>query len=431
MIIGVAIILVFLVFALLMYLNKLPALIALPLMAVSIALAAGISVPEVLTAIVAQGSYRLAVPIVTVIFGAILAQFIEDTGIARTIIRSASEFASDRPFVLLTLLTIVIAALFSVLGGLGAVIMIATIVFPIMLSLGIPRIVAACSFLIGMSLGGIFNLVNWQLYISVLGLSSSEVLSYALYFAPFMFIGALAFIIIELSRGGVDQLHAKKMVKKEVSEPWYSLFTPIIPIVLVFGFSIYNLVIRPPQPFEFPIIPAIIIGLLFGILTVRKKKIGRVQMLAKASIEGVSKVGPAILLLIGIGMILTATTHPKVAWSVAPLLLNVLHNNPIYYVAFFGLLAPLALYRGPLNIWGLGTGFIGLLLATKALPVLAIMAAFLSVGQIQGVCDPTNTHNIWIANYLGVSTQKILRKTIPYIWIVALVGLIIAGIRYF
>ena len=79
----------------------------------------------------------------------------------------------------------------------------------------------------------------------------------------------------------------------------------------------------------------------------------------------------------------------------------------------------------------MGTGFIGLLLATRSLPALAIMAAFMSVGQIQGVCDPTNTHNVWIANYLNVTTQKILKKTIPYIWIVAIIGLIVAGIRYF
>ena len=63
--------------------------------------------------------------------------------------------------------------------------------------------------------------------------------------------------------------------------------------------------------------------------------------------------------------------------------------------------------------------------------LLAIMAAFMSVGQIQGVCDPTNTHNVWVANYLDITTQKILRRTIPYIWTVALIGLIIAGVRYF
>jgi hypothetical protein len=53
----------------------------------------------------------------------------------------------------------------------------------------------------------------------------------------------------------------------------------------------------------------------------------------------------------------------------------------------------------------------------------AIMGMLMSVGQIQGVCDPTNTQNIWIATYLGVDTQAILRKTIGYAWLAVILGL--------
>lgn len=55
------------------------------------------------------------------------------------------------------------------------------------------------------------------------------------------------------------------------------------------------------------------------------------------------------------------------------------------------------------------------------------MAALLSVGQIQGVCDPTNAHNVWIANYVGTDVQQILRRTIVYVWVAAAVGLVIAA----
>jgi hypothetical protein len=49
------------------------------------------------------------------------------------------------------------------------------------------------------------------------------------------------------------------------------------------------------------------------------------------------------------------------------------------------------------------------------------------VGQIQGVCDPTNTHNVWIANYVGSDVQKILRRTLGYVWAAAAVGLIVGA----
>jgi C4-dicarboxylate transporter len=79
----------------------------------------------------------------------------------------------------------------------------------------------------------------------------------------------------------------------------------------------------------------------------------------------------------------------------------------------------------------MGAGLIGLMVSSKALPAVTIMAALMSVGQIQGVCDPTNTHNVWIANYLNLNVQDILRKTIIYMWILAAIGLVIAGFRYF
>jgi len=72
-----------------------------------------------------------------------------------------------------------------------------------------------------------------------------------------------------------------------------------------------------------------------------------------------------------------------------------------------------------------------LMVATGSIPGAAVMGALFSVGMIQGVCDPTNTHNVWIANYLGLDIQKILRKTIVYMWVLALLGLLFAGIKYF
>ena len=58
------------------------------------------------------------------------------------------------------------------------------------------------------------------------------------------------------------------------------------------------------------------------------------------------------------------------------------------------------------------------------------MAALLSVGQLQGVCDPTNTHNVWIANYVGADVQRILRSTILYVWAAAALGLVLGAFLF-
>jgi H+/gluconate symporter-like permease len=71
MITAVALILIFAGMAVLMYLNRLPAIIALPIMAVAIALAARVPWPDVAN-IVGDGAFLLHKAYATAMLGAIL-----------------------------------------------------------------------------------------------------------------------------------------------------------------------------------------------------------------------------------------------------------------------------------------------------------------------------------------------------------------------
>jgi hypothetical protein len=159
-------------------------------------------------------------------------------------------------------------------------------------------------------------------------------------------------------------------------------------------------------------------------------------------IQGSATVLPAAMLMIGIGIMLNAVLGPS-GWSglhggeqwpvsaaLEPIFKRIIPETPLGYVLLFGLLAPLALYRGPLNIWGLGFG-VATILKAAGLPMAAIMAMLMTVGQVQGVCDPTNTHNVWLANELRVDVQALMWKTLPYIWGMVFVGLAIAAFRVF
>src|SRR5262249_3146998 len=153
---------------------------------------------------------------------------------------------------------------------------------------------------------------------------------------------------------------------------------------------------------------------------------GSINALTRSIIDGVSAVIPAVVLMIGIGMLLAAVMHPSVAGAVAPLLTQIVPTHALLYVIVFTAIAPLSLYRGPLSLWGMGSGLVALVQKATALQSSAIMGMLMSVGQIQGVCDPTNTHNIWIATYLGTDTQVLLRRTIPYVWLGVFAGLCLA-----
>ena len=53
-------------------------------------------------------------------------------------------------------------------------------------------------------------------------------------------------------------------------------------------------------------------------------------------------------------------------------------------------------------------------LAAHVLPPVVLVAAIMAVVQVQNVCDPTNTANVWIANFTGVPIDAITKRTLPY-----------------
>jgi len=433
----VVIIVIFLAMCALMYTKKLSALFVLPLMAFLIALVSGIpfgnTVTEdgtaygILHLLFANGPVRLAPNIMMLIFGAILSQMIYITGIAGTLVKKISELAGDRPLVLGLLLFAVMTLLFTTLGGLGAVIMVGTIVFPIMASVGIKPLTAACILLFGLSTGGIFNLVNWGLYQNVLGLSVETIRTFAFPLGGIFVVTGVLFIIFSEKFGDKNKKLSWPEPAEASEEPQknarlISLLSPIVPLALLMTAEISGL-------FSIHINTALVAGLLFCLITTINRD--SVKELTKAVLEGISNASGAIFLMIGIGMLLVVVMDARVTTHIGPVIADILPSNPFLFVVFFAVLAPLALYRGPLNIWGLGLGLAAIMYGTGVLPAFAIMAALMATGQLQGICDPTNTHNVWAASATGVDVNDILKKTLPFVWIAAAVGLVIASFMAF
>lgn len=464
--IGLACFAVFLVMAALMYSRRISALLALPIMAIAIALVGQIPADRILTDVIAKGSVKLSNAYTTTIFGAILAELINKLGIAKALVRWVAEFAGDSPFILGLFMTLVTALLFTSLGGLGAVIMVGTVVLPVMLSLGISPATAGGLFLFGISLGGMFNLANWQLYVEVLKIDQSAIAAYVVPFTAAIAAIILLFLTVELRSWrnlkflgiglailglaftGLNWMQNKNLAaatagvkvepphvdplsmtvagyillimalyaavrnyNKSKTLPGIAFLTPAVPLILVLVG-------------HWEIIPAFLYGIAFAVLATWQKD--SINTLTRSIIEGAATVAPAVVLMLGIGMLLAAVMDPAISGAIAPLLTQVVPTNPLGYIIVFTILAPLALYRGPLSLWGMGSGIVSLIRTSTTLGGTAIMSMLMSVGQLQGICDPTNTHNVWIATYLGTDTQSLLRRTLPYAWLSVFVGLVLA-----
>ena len=154
---GILILLIFAIFAVLMFTRRMPALLAVPLMAIAVAALVGHPFNGILKDIISDGVVKLAPAYVAVFAGAMLGRIMMQTGIAEGIIKRAAEFGGDQPLTVAFVLMIATAVLFTTLTGLGAIIMVGTLVLPIMMSLGLPRKLVSVLFVLAFGTGFIFN----------------------------------------------------------------------------------------------------------------------------------------------------------------------------------------------------------------------------------------------------------------------------------
>jgi hypothetical protein len=419
----VGILLVFVVFVGLMMTRKLPTLLALPIMAVLFGIIAGVpfissNLEEytISSTILAGGAMKLSTAIAGLIFGAWFGQILNKVGITKTIIRKAAELAGDKPLAMAIVFFIAASIIFSAATGLGMVILVGTIIIPIMLTAGISPFVSALVVLLANAVGVTFNVATWAVYKDVLKLPTDVIASFTLIPAIPLIVIALIMIVYNIKKeSGYRRAwsmplepEGPKAVPKNVRA--IALISPLVPVFLVFLFKV-------------DIVPAVFVGGIVTLILATPKR--PIHILSSALVEGIQEVAGAVGLMIGIGMLLNAVTAPQVSALIQPLIGNILPTSPLGFILFFTILSPLAIYRGPLNVWGLGSG-IAALMVTSGMSAIAVMIALRIVSNLQAVCDPTNSHNVWLADFTKTDIIGILRKTILWLVAAVLVSLAIA-----
>jgi len=428
--IATGLLLIFIAFAALMFTRKVPALLALPAMSILIAILGGLPFVEILNTIIANGSIKLAPVYIAVFAGAMMGRVMIQTGIAEEIIKRAAEFGGERPLIVAFGLMIVTAVLFTTLQGLGAIITVGSLVLPIMMSLGIPRKLAGTLFLLAFATGFIFNPILFTLYRQLLSLKDtdalpSQVTMFAFILLGLMSVAGVSYALVAAKRSGevllMSDVPTAELLKRDRKIPLIALLTPFVPLVLFFGFNYFGA--------RLDFIPAFIIGSLFAVLLADWRS--TVKTLTASAIKGIEDGAPAAILMIGIGMLLNALSLPVIKSALEPLITSLPFSSALFYVAFFGLLSPLALYRGPLNIFGIGIGLFTIMFGIGVMPPMALLAAIMCVVQVQNVCDPTNTHNVWIANFAGLKVEELTKETLIPVVSVCITGLVVSALLFF
>ncbi|MGW6735888.1 transporter [Streptomyces sp. NPDC055013] len=427
---GVVILLVMAAGVGLMLTRRLPTAFALVLLAVVIAFLAGAPLTgenSVLDTVLQEGAPALAATMIAIVLGSWLGKLLDETGIAGTLVRKIVEFGGDRPTVVALGVLAVSALVGTVTGSAPAAMLAGIIGIPAMIAVGVPKVTAAGTVLMGIAVGIPFELPVWQFFSTALELPIPTVRGFMVKLFPFALVAALAFVLVETRRRGTEHAWSLKSLDSSGAKPrsrraelgdapWYALLAPAVPLVLALGF-------------ELAIIPSLLAGVLYALVTTTRPGAMNKRLL-RTLYGGFEVAAPPIVLFVAIGILLAAVKLPGAVDALEPLVKAVSPQNPVLFVLVFTLLVPLCLYRGPLNVFGLGAGIAGVLIATGIYPAAAVLGMTTSYNQVFGVADPTSTQTVWSAQYAGVTPQQVMVRTLPYVWAVALGGLCVTAVTH-
>ncbi|ROQ69852.1 tripartite ATP-independent transporter DctM subunit [Streptomyces sp. 840.1] len=424
---GVVILLVMAAGVAAMLTRRLPTAFALVILGVVIALVAGAPATgenSVLDTVVQNGAPMLAATMIAILLGSWLGRLLDETGIAGTLVRKIVEFGGDRPVVVALGVLAVSTLVGTVTGSAPAAMLAGIIGIPAMIAVGIPKVTAAGTILMGIAAGMPFELPIWQFFSTALELPVDTVRGFMMKLFPFALAAAVLFVLIETRRRGVEHAWSLKSAsakpdsrRKQLGDaPWYALLTPLVPLVLALGFDV-------------AILPSMLAGVLYALVTTTRPRDMNKRLLR--TLYGAFEVAAApIVLFVAIGILLAAVKLPGAVESLEPLVKAVSPQNPVLFVVVFTVLVPLCLYRGPLNVYGLGAGIAGVLIAAGIYPAVAVLGLATSYNQVFGVSDPTSTQTVWSAQYAGVTPQQVMLRTLPYVWAVALGGFCVTAASY-
>ncbi len=362
---------------------------------------------------------------VNVVFGSWFGRVLVDTGIAAKLIRSVTELGGDNPIIVTILLSIVTGIIFTSTFGAGAVVAIGIIVLPILMSLGVSKILAVTTYLMSVGSG---------MYINTVLFSQMQAIFPDMAYDKAYLNWAFPAMAVQLILIGLMVIFNMRSTKKKKRKSWalqvdndpaeekdipaISLITPIIPTTLSIAFGWLT-------------IPAFIVGALFGLLIT-----GHFTSYSKATrvisstfYDGVIDVASLL------GFLFILPMFNRIAGVAAPffepILGGILPQSTFGLVVAFVIMAPLGLFRGPLTIFGAGAATVGVInaIGSFSTPFLFTLMYVPTIAMNLSAC-PTQSWNLWALNYSKVSVKDFMRTGMIFAWIISAINLILVYINF-
>lgn len=375
-----------------------------------------VPVQTVVTDVFEKSVENYGATIAIIVFGAWFGRVLVDTGIAGFIIKKTVELAGDKPLMTAILLNVVCALIFCSAFGVGSVMAIGMIVLPIMFSLGIDKKTAIGAYMLAVASGMYLNIAYVSQFFAVFpNIKYDDMyIHFAVVATIVSVVIMVIFIVFNVMKQGKTRAFAAAAVPESKELPFYCVIVPFIPIIMVSFFKW--------QP-----VPSFLLGIFLGLLFTRNmtsytKAVEKVQ---KTLYDGVADSGLLIGMLYGVNIFQAA------AKQVAPILQNllggVIPQSPVVLLIVFCVVAPLALFRGPLMIWGSGIALASILQAMGVFtePYLFMLFLVPPVAIVASSC-PTQSWTMWALSYAKLEPKTYIKTNLPWGWI-ALVAIEVLG----
>lgn len=391
------------------------------------------SLADQLKAVYQTGPEGWGPTLVNFIFGAWFGRVMLKTGIASKIIKQTVELGGDKPIVTSVLLSLVTTLVFTSMFGAGAVVAIGVIVFPILLSLGIPKKTALVEFMLSVGAGLYINPVIFSQYkMFFLDAQGKETVSYDAQYLKWGFV-ALAIQLLIAIIFTVLFARKKKQVHAWASEapaagktsgdgenhrvPGIALVTPIVPVVLAIGFNV-------------PVILGFLIAGFFALAVCGYMHTfkGTAEVFNKTFYDGVIDTAPLMGFMMIIPMF-NASSALAVPYFNS-LLGGVIPKSTLIIALAIAILAPLGLFRGPLTLAGAGAATLGILKSLSFSPHFLFPLMYAPTVTMNISSDITQSWIIWGINYTKVEPNSYLKSSAPTGWIITAILCVVTYIMY-
>lgn len=357
--------------------------------------------------------------IIYIVFGSWFGRVLVDSGIAPAISEATNKVGKKQPVIAAILVALVTCLIFISAYGVGSVIAIGVILLPILLSIGMPRNIALTVFTLSIGAPMYLNVVLYN--------QMKAFFPHAVYGGKYLIFGILAMTIqmlavilfilfhhkkidVSQAKSNLDLIGANDQDVKIDTVPKVAYLVPIVPVVM-------------NMAFKWDAIPALILGtllamLLTGHLTQGYKK--TTQFFNDTIQTAISDIAGLIMFLMALIMFSGAAALNTARFR--PLFAAVLPHNHLILALGLGFLAPLALFRGPLHVWGAGAATAAVLSGTGLFSD-AFLLPLLYVPSLLAVStDITQSWNVWGMDYLKVPSRRFLINGVPLMWGVSIIN---------